>query len=179
LGKIRLFTLLFLMVIILSACYQEVVKHSLVHEIEGIEEFPYDFKLPTYFPFEVGEVKLFDYYKKKETLPKKLEEVKGMDFKLEISFLSKDKTELMIIRIHPEMKLENKSGQNEEQIQLSDGAEAEYYFNGNSQIVTWNDSKLNYSILVPLSKDQVGKEIYRREELIKVADSLMEYWRTD
>ena len=165
-----------LFTLVLSACNQN-NEHPLVQNIEEIEDFPYDFKLPTHMPYKVEEVKLFHYNKRIDKLPEKLEDAKPMDFNLEVAFRGELEEELIIIGIKPKIELENSSGANEQQIKLSNSSEAEYYYNGSSQIVTWNDDSLNYNILVYLPEKD--KELYSLDELIKVADSLAPYNRTN
>lgn len=139
-------------------------------EIKGIQEFPHDFKLPAYMPFEVKETTLFNYNDGSY-----LGRTDG-HYSAEISFIGSAEHDWIVIGVMPEISLENSTGAEEKQIQLSDGTEAEYYYNGATQIVTWNESGHNYNITVYL-KDH-GQEQYSQEELIKIADSQEPYFRS-
>lgn len=139
-------------------------------EIKGIQEFPHDFKMPAYMPFEVKETTLFSYQDGKDLGRT------DSHYSVEISFKGSAEHDSIIIGVMPEIVLENSTGAEEKQIQLSDGTKAEYYYNEATQIVTWNESGLNYNITVYLNNR--GKEQYSQEELIKIADSLEPFYRS-
>ena len=120
-------------------------------------------------PYKVKETSLFNYN------DGKILGRKDGNFILEVSFRGNAENEFIIISIQSEIDLKNSTGAAEKAIRLSDGTEAEYYYNGSSQIVTWNNSGLNYSILVYLKEK--GEEHYSLEELIKIADSLEPYYK--
>ncbi|MDQ0350947.1 hypothetical protein J2R98_000750 [Alkalibacillus filiformis] len=156
----------------MSACNQN-DEHPYAQNIEGIDDFPYEFKLPTHMPYEVERVKLFHYDQRTEELPEKSSELEPLDFNLEISLLGTSEEEIVITQIEPE--LGNRTGSNEQQLELSNGTEAKYFYNGSSQILTWNDSGLSYDIIVYLPEQD--NELYSVEELIKIANSFATYYR--
>ncbi|TYS69038.1 hypothetical protein FZC76_08920 [Sutcliffiella horikoshii] len=156
------------LVFILSGCNQEVSQHPIVHNLKGIEEFPYDFKLPTYLPYDVKEVRVYDYIQIIEELPERLADAKTNDFALSIG-IGGYSEELIFIEMTPPNN-RNSNHLSAEQIVLSGGREGLYSYVNNKQTLTLNDEGLNYSIIV--FTHQEGKELYSQEELIKVANSL-------
>jgi hypothetical protein len=129
------------------------------------EDYPYSFKLPTYLSFEIKGINIIEMGERKSP-PK--------GYTLELTLYGKNiKSEHIWIRIVDFGKIENRSGENEQELQLGDGTEAKYFYNGRSQILAWNDKDLMYSISIALGDNK--KERYTIEELIKIADSFEPY----
>ncbi|MET3683414.1 hypothetical protein ABID56_001509 [Alkalibacillus flavidus] len=170
---LKMISILLLCMFFLSACNQN-EEHLYSESIEGIDEFPYEFKLPTHMPYEVERVKVVHYDQRTEELPETISELEPMDFNLEIS-LRGTSEEIILTRIEPESG--SKTGSNEQQLELSNGKEAKYFYNGSSQVVTWNDSGLSYDIIVHLPKQ--NNELYSIEELIEIADSFAPFYKPD
>lgn len=157
------------LVLILSGCNQEVSQHPIVDSLEGNEKFPYDFKLPTYLPYDVKEVRVYDYIQVIEELPEKLADAKTNDFALSIG-IGGNSEELVFIEMTPPLNNRNLNHQNLEQVALSGSREGFYSYDNNRQTLSLNDEGLNYNIIV--ITHQEGKELYSQEELIKIANSL-------
>ncbi|WP_411953401.1 hypothetical protein ACKXGF_08795 [Alkalibacillus sp. S2W] len=172
--QIRKLLILLLFILLLSACNQN-EEHPYDQSIEGIDDFPYEFKLPTHMPYEVERVKLFHYDQRTEELPKKIDDLKPLDFSLEVSLRGTSKEELVLTHIEPKKEFGNKIGSNEQQLELSNGTEAKYFYNGSSQILTWNDSGFSYDIIVYLPEQD--QELYSVEDLIKIANSFAPYYK--
>ncbi|MGD6872144.1 hypothetical protein ACQCU1_08110 [Sutcliffiella horikoshii] len=156
------------LVFILSGCNQEVSQHSIVDSLEGVEEFPYDLKLPTYLPYDVKEVRVYDYIQIIEKLPEKLADAKTNDFTLSVG-IGGYSEELIFIEMTPPNN-GNSNHSNLEKIVLSGGRVGSYSYANNRQTLSLNDEGMNYNIIV--FTHQEGKELYSQEELIKVANSL-------
>lgn len=152
----------------MSACTQQAAHPLVKGKIKGLQDFPHDFKLPAYMPFDVKKTPLYSINTVKES-----GRTDG-HYSVEISFKGSDDDEWIVVGVMPEIALENSTGEGEKQIQLSDGTEAEYYYNGATQIVTWNDGGQNYLITVYLRDHD--QEEYSQEELINIADSLEPYY---
>ncbi|MEA3320905.1 MAG: hypothetical protein U9Q88_12935 [Bacillota bacterium] len=161
--------ILIALVFIVSGCNQETSQHPIVHSLKGIEEFPYDFKLPTYLPYDVKEVRIYDYIQIIEELPERLADAKTNDFALSIG-IGGYSEELIFIEMTPTLNNRNSSHSNLEQIALSGGREGYYSYVNNRQTLSLNDEGLNYNIIV--FTHQEGNELYSQEELIKIANSL-------
>ncbi|MGP4073584.1 hypothetical protein ACTWQB_13625 [Piscibacillus sp. B03] len=108
---------------------------------------------------------------------KKLNELKPLDFNLEVSLRGTSGEEIVITHIEPKQELRNRTGANEQQLELSNGTEAKYFYNGSSQILTWNDSGFSYDIIVYLPEQD--QELYSVEELIKIANSFAPYYKPE
>ncbi|QFT87403.1 hypothetical protein FIU87_01950 [Bacillus sp. THAF10] len=158
------------LVFILSGCNQEVSQHPIVHNLKGVEEFPYDFKLPTYLPYDVKEVRVYDYIQMIEELPERLSDAKANDFALSIG-IGGYSEELIFIEMTPSLNNRSSNHSTVEQIELSDGREGLYSYVKNKQTLSLNEEGFNYTIIV--FTHQEGKELYSQEELIKVANSLV------
>ncbi|WP_404346449.1 hypothetical protein LG311_11395 [Sutcliffiella horikoshii] len=157
------------LILILSGCNQEVSQHPIVDSLEGIEKFPYDFKLPTYLPYDVKEVRVYDYIQVIEELPEKLADAKTNDFALSIG-IGGNSEELIFIEMTPPLNNRNLNHPNLEQVALSGSREGYYSYANNRQTLSLNHEGLNYNIIVFTHKE--GKELYSQEELIKIANSL-------
>ncbi|WP_078380776.1 hypothetical protein [Sutcliffiella halmapala] len=157
----------------LTACSEKISEHPVAKNIEGIEDFPYEFKMPTYFPYQVEEVRVFDYFQTTEELPLNLADAKPADFTLTIGFGDSSKDKFIFVEIRPFLELKVSNNVSSKLIELDKGNIGIYYNDGRKQIFSWNEEMLNYQIIVfSTSKED---EPYLQEDLIKMANSLEPY----
>ncbi|WP_017186119.1 hypothetical protein [Alkalibacillus haloalkaliphilus] len=130
------------------------------------EEVPYSFKMPTSLPFELDEIFIL------EMGEDEIEIVSSDRYMFDVVLRGDDpEEEHLIVMIHNHGSVENTQGQNEEQLTLSDGGDAKYFYNGASQILVWDDDGLMYQIAIYVDNE----ERYSVEELVEVAESFEAY----
>ncbi|WP_017186124.1 hypothetical protein [Alkalibacillus haloalkaliphilus] len=161
--------LLMTMILVLSACGSEATNsHPYAGELEEEEyydeEAPFDFKVPTSLPFEV-----------EETYIRKMGEDESADastdrYVLIVGFQGNDsQADHLIVGVQNEGDEEDTQDLTEEQVSLSDGKEAQYFYDESLQVLVWDEDELTYQVSV-----STGDE-YSVEELIDVADSFETY----
>ncbi|MDV2581401.1 hypothetical protein [Alkalibacillus haloalkaliphilus] len=157
--------------LLLSACGVGTTgAHPYAGELEKAEgydeEVPFDFKMPTSLPFELGDVFIM------EMGEDEIEIVSSDRYMFEVLLRGEDPEEEHItVMIHNHGSVENTQGQNEERFTLSDGEDAKYFYNGASQILVWDDDDLKYEIAIYVD----GEERYSVEELVEIAESFETY----
>ncbi|MDQ0351367.1 hypothetical protein J2R98_001181 [Alkalibacillus filiformis] len=161
----------FVLLLLLSACGVGTTgAHPYAGELEKAEgydeEVPFDFKLPTSLPFELDEIFIM------EMGEDEIEIVSSDRYMFDVILRGEDREEEhLIVMIHNHLSVENTQGQNEEQLTLSGGEDAKYFYNGASQILSWDDDDLMYQIAVS-ARDG---EKYSIEELVEIAESFETY----
>jgi hypothetical protein len=152
---------------LLVGCSQSTISHPYdLEQVEGYtEEFPYSYKLPTYLPFEVKGINIMEMGER---------DAPPNSYSIELALYAENpKDEHVMIRIVDFGNVKNRSGKNEQKLQLGDGREAKYFNNGSAQTLAWDDEDLMYNITIALEDDE--KEKYTIEELVKIADSFEPY----
>jgi hypothetical protein len=148
-------------------CSQTAISHP--YDLEGVEgyteDFLYTYKLPTGLPFEVKGINIMEMGER---------DAPPNAYSIELALYGENiKDEHVWIRIVDFGNIENRSGKNEQRLQLGDGREAKYFNNGSAQTLAWDDEDLMYNITIALEDDE--KEKYTIEELVKIADSFEPY----
>ncbi|MDV2581400.1 hypothetical protein [Alkalibacillus haloalkaliphilus] len=158
-----------MLLLIMSACVGGTTNsHPYAGELEKAEgydeEAPFDFKLPTSLPFEVDET----YIRKMGE-----DESAGAStdrYVLIAGFQGNDsEADHLIVGVQNEGEVEDTQGLTEEQVTLSDGKEAQYFYDESSQVLLWDEDDLTYQVSVSMGDE------YSVEELIDVADSFETY----
>ncbi|WP_343783781.1 hypothetical protein [Alkalibacillus silvisoli] len=158
-----------MLLLLLSACVGGTTNsHPYAGELEEEEyydeEVPFDFKMPTSLPFEAEEtfIRKMGIDESEETSPDRYVLIAG--------FQGNDsEEEHLIVGVQNEGEVEDTQGLTEEQVTLSDGKEAQYFYDESSQVLLWDEADLTYQVSV-----STGDE-YSVEELIDVADSFETY----
>lgn len=154
----KLTTLIFcVLIFFVTGCSRADTNMLALNDIEGIKNFPHSVKLPTQLPFDV------------EISQGKVIEYGPNDIHIILSYFTKDDN--IEVRIMSLEGLDGRTGANEQRLQLGNGTEAIYFFNGFTQILSWDDNQSNYSLTVTLLGDEEGSEKYTVDELVGIADS--------
>lgn len=137
----------------------------LYNEIKGLDEFPYEVKLPSYLPFEAKEV-----WVRQEPLTKYNEEE---PFAYAVVITYRGGTDLETLSIY----IDDMGDANEQDGKVlntfSNGIPYLYEFNGVMQMLLWNDEGLQYIISTPTNEFQ--NEQYSVEELELIAESFVDF----
>ncbi|WP_343783647.1 hypothetical protein [Alkalibacillus silvisoli] len=163
-----LFVTLFLLI---SACGVGATgAHPYAGELEKAEGYdedvPYSFKMPTSIPFGLNEIII------REMGEDEIEVVSSDRYMFDVILRGEDpEEEHLTVMIHNHGSIENTQGQNEKRLTLSGGVDAKYFYNGASQILTWDEDDLMYQISVSVG----GEERYSVEELVDIAESFETY----
>ncbi|MCG1023417.1 hypothetical protein [Sutcliffiella horikoshii] len=171
--RMKVLLILALVFSVFVACAQIHSVHPFPKDMEGIEEFPYPFKLPTYLPYSVEKVEIVDYMQTVETLPDDIAQTQANDFVLTVGVKGASGENLLFIEIKPFEELNEIKENNSEVILSNNDTQAKYSYREDSQTMTWNDKELNYSIIGFLSSN--GNKLYERKELEKMANSFEVY----
>ncbi|MFN7252448.1 MAG: hypothetical protein ACK4M9_16960 [Anaerobacillus sp.] len=154
----KLSTLIFFVLIIfVTGCNNSDPNMLALNDIEGIKKFPHKVKLPTRLPFDV------------EVSRGEVNEYGPNDVHIILSYFTKDDN--IEVRITSLEALDVMTGENEQRIQLINGTYAKYFFNGHTQILSWDDNQSNYSLTVYLHGVEEGTEKYTVDELVEIAAS--------
>lgn len=165
--KIFIFISIVTSLFLLTACSTQENNPLLHDQLENVKDFPHDIKLPTFLPFVTTEAWAV-------VEPRGFDPSNPHGYNLEIRYKGEEKLEALILEINDMTKIDVVRAANKKEVNLSNEIPAIYSFNGMVQMLFWNDADLFYEITLPVDEN-AQEEIYPLEDIIKIADSFINF----
>ncbi|PKR76787.1 hypothetical protein CEY16_13285 [Halalkalibacillus sediminis] len=171
---------------ILSACTEaaDFLAEDEMEEWEAeLKDFDRNIKFPTYAPFDIDNGSLeLDYLGPMEVVDDEivpLEDDNKYQTIITRYFGGESPRKAIEVEQHDasNLPIENINHYSEENlVEFGDGLEGAYYFNGMTQILSWENEGTTYSILVSVeTEEEHDSEPIPQEEILKIAASFEEY----
>jgi hypothetical protein len=189
----NLFVPFFIVVFLLASCSLEdqsnikkayLAQEDLEKQEEELKKFTFDFKLPTYSPFEVSSMKINSNYMGPRDINLSEDEVRkeNPDYVFpELGYYTKEEDgtiKAIIVNIFASEKINfSENDQTHEIITFKNGIEAKYFSRESGQYLKWEEDGVIYHINVGVVNSD-GKHIknaFPKEEIIKIGASFKKY----